>query len=177
MATKTKQEAVRERVYLTFPKDQIKEPVLSMLSKQFDIVFNIRGSTVTSDMGLVALEIDGKESEVTKAIDWLKAKGITVEPIEKNVIESQNNYCTAAEIDKTKTPPSCGGPPRIKFPLFAIRTVVSSSGFLPSVRRTCRAIRLSWNSCGVTISDRPPGISKTLFPFRGMFSLSSFNKR
>jgi len=49
-----------------------------MLSKQFDIVFNIRGSTVTSDMGLVALEIDGKESEVAKAIDWLKAKGITV---------------------------------------------------------------------------------------------------
>ncbi|MET0586181.1 MAG: hypothetical protein ABW099_14980 [Candidatus Binatia bacterium] len=38
-------------------------------------------------MGLVALEIDGKESEVAKAIDWLKAKGITVEPIEKNVIE------------------------------------------------------------------------------------------
>ena len=78
---------MRERVYLTFPKDQIKEPVLSMLSKQFDIVFNIRGSTVTSDMGLVALEIDGKESEVAKAIDWLKAKGIAVEPIEKNVIE------------------------------------------------------------------------------------------
>jgi hypothetical protein len=24
---------------------------------------------------------------VAKAIDWLKAKGITVEPIEKNVIE------------------------------------------------------------------------------------------
>ena len=78
---------MRERVYLTFPKDQIREPVLSMLSKHFDIVFNIRGSTVTSDMALVALEIDGRESEVVKAIDWLKAKGITVEPIEKNVIE------------------------------------------------------------------------------------------
>jgi L-aspartate semialdehyde sulfurtransferase ferredoxin len=87
MATRTKQEPVRERVYLTFPKEQIKEPVLSMLSKQFDVVFNIRGSTVTSEMGLVAMEIDGKESEVAKAIAWLKAKGITVEPIEKNVIE------------------------------------------------------------------------------------------
>ena len=65
----------------------IKEPVLSLLSKQFDIVFNIRGSTVTSEMGLVALEIDGKDGEVAKAIAWLKAKGMTVEPIEKNVIE------------------------------------------------------------------------------------------
>jgi len=87
MATKTKLVTVRERVYLTFPKDLIKEPVLSMLAKRFDIVFNIRGSTITSDMGLVALEIDGKQAEVVKAIAWLKGKGVTVEPIEKNVIE------------------------------------------------------------------------------------------
>jgi ABC-type methionine transport system ATPase subunit len=87
MASRTKQDIVRERVYLTFPQDLIKEPVLSMLSKQFDIVFNIRGSTVTSEMGLVALEIDGKSAEVAKAIGWLREKGVTVEPIEKNVIE------------------------------------------------------------------------------------------
>ncbi|HVO94650.1 MAG TPA: NIL domain-containing protein [Terriglobales bacterium] len=87
MATKAKQSRVRERIYLTFPKDLIKEPVLSRLSKQFDIVFNIRGSTVTSEMGLVALEIDGNDGEVAKAIAWLKAQGVAVEPIEKNVIE------------------------------------------------------------------------------------------
>ena len=87
MATKAKQENIRERVYLTFPRDLIKEPVLSMLSKKFDVVFNIRGSTVTSEMGLVALELHGKEREVVKAISWLKSKGVAVEPIEKNVIE------------------------------------------------------------------------------------------
>ena len=87
MATKAKPDRVRERVYLTFPKELINEPVLSLLSKQFDIVFNIRGSTVTSEMGLVALEIDGKNGEVAQAIAWLRAKGIAVEPIEKNVIE------------------------------------------------------------------------------------------
>jgi ABC-type methionine transport system ATPase subunit len=87
MATKAKPANVRERVYLTFPRDLIREPVLSMLSKQFDVVFNIRGSTVTSEMGLVALEINGKEAEVVKAIGWLKSKGVAVEPIQKNVIE------------------------------------------------------------------------------------------
>ncbi len=85
MAIKAK--TVRERVYLTFPKDLIKEPILSLLAKQFDIVFNIRGSTVTAEMGLVALEIDGMQPEVEKAIHWLKVKGVMVEPIEKNVIE------------------------------------------------------------------------------------------
>ena len=76
MATKASQGTVRERVYLTFPKELIKEPVLSLLSKQFDITFNIRGSTVTAEMGLVALEIDGKETEVSKAIGWLKGKEV-----------------------------------------------------------------------------------------------------
>jgi hypothetical protein len=35
----------------------------------------------------LALEIDGKEVEVAKAISWLKGKGVAVEPIEKNVID------------------------------------------------------------------------------------------
>jgi L-aspartate semialdehyde sulfurtransferase ferredoxin len=87
MPIRTKKETVRERIYLTFPKDLIKEPILSGLAKQFDVVFNIRGSTVTAEMGLVALEIDGKPTEVEKAIGWLKQKGVIVEPIEKNVIE------------------------------------------------------------------------------------------
>jgi len=84
---KTKKETVRARVYLTFPKDLVKQPILCMLAKQFDVIFNIRGSTVTAEMGLVALEIDGKQPEVEKAVRWLKEKGVIVEPIEKNVIE------------------------------------------------------------------------------------------
>jgi ABC-type methionine transport system ATPase subunit len=87
MPARAQAATVSERVYLTFPRNLIKEPVLSMLSKQFDVMFNIRGSTVTAEMGLVALEIDGKDSEVAKAIAWLKSKGVAVEPIEKNVIE------------------------------------------------------------------------------------------
>ena len=83
MASRIKVEIVRERIYLTFPQNLIKQPVLSMLSKRFDIVFNIRGSTVTSNLGLVALEIDGKAAEVAKAIGWLKGKGVSVEPIKR----------------------------------------------------------------------------------------------
>jgi ABC-type methionine transport system ATPase subunit len=84
---KTPKEKVTERVYLTFPKDLVKEPIVCNLAKKFDILFNIRGSTVTAEMGLVALEIDGERAEVVKAIQWLKDKGVIVEPIEKNVIE------------------------------------------------------------------------------------------
>jgi ABC-type methionine transport system ATPase subunit len=84
---KSQKEKVCERIYLTFPKDLVKEPIVCWLAKKFDITFNIRGSTVTAEMGLVALEIDGERAEVDKSIKWLKDKGVIVEPIEKNVIE------------------------------------------------------------------------------------------
>lgn len=80
-------EKVSERVYLTFPKELVKEPIVCWLAKKFDIIFNIRGSTVTAEMGLVALEIDGERGEVNRAIEWLKEKGVIVEPIEKSIIE------------------------------------------------------------------------------------------
>jgi ABC-type methionine transport system ATPase subunit len=84
---KGQKEKACERVYLTFPKDLVKEPIVCLLAKKFDITFNIRGSTVTAEMGIVALEIDGERAEVDKSIKWLKDKGVIVEPIEKNVIE------------------------------------------------------------------------------------------
>ena len=78
---------MRERVYLTFPEYLIKEPVLSLLAKQFDVIFNIRSSTVTADLALLALELNGQEIEAAKEIRWLKGKGVAIEPIEKNVID------------------------------------------------------------------------------------------
>jgi len=84
---KGQKEKVCERVYLTFPKNLVKEPLVCLLAIKFDITFNIRGSTVTAEMGLVALEIDGERAEVDRSIKWLKDKGVIVEPIEKNVIE------------------------------------------------------------------------------------------
>jgi len=87
MAIRSKKTAIRECVYLTFPENLIKQPVLSLLAKQFDVVFNIRGSTVTSELALVALELDGSAAEVEKSIRWLKEKGVIVEPFEKAAID------------------------------------------------------------------------------------------
>ena len=80
-------EKVCDKFYLTFPKKLVKEPLICLLAKKFDILFTIRGSTVTKELGLVALEINGKRGEVSRAVDWLKKKGVIVEPIEKNMIE------------------------------------------------------------------------------------------
>ena len=78
---------VHEKVYLTYPPKLLKEPVIYRIGQKFRVVTNLRGANISAEVGLVALEIDGDESEVAAAIHWLREIGVQVEPIEKNVIE------------------------------------------------------------------------------------------
>jgi len=78
---------MKEKLYLTYPPALIKEPIIYLLGKKFDVVTNIRGANVSDEMGLMALEIEGTRVEIDRAVAWLRAQGVTVEPIEKNVIE------------------------------------------------------------------------------------------
>ncbi|MCL5043886.1 MAG: NIL domain-containing protein [Deltaproteobacteria bacterium] len=77
----------RERYYLTYPRTLIREPLLYHLVKKFDLMFNIRGASVSEEIGLVALEFEGSPSQIERAIKWLRESGVIVERIEKNVIE------------------------------------------------------------------------------------------
>ncbi len=76
-----------EKFYLTYPVALIKEPLIYLVGQQFHLVTNIRGANVSDKIGLVALEVEGEQGDIDQAVAWLREKGVTVEPIEKNVIE------------------------------------------------------------------------------------------
>lgn len=78
---------MKKRVYLTYPKEQVKEPLLYQVGRKFDVVTNIRQATVSDKIGLVALELEGEPEEIEKAIGYLIEKGVKVEPIELDIIE------------------------------------------------------------------------------------------
>jgi len=78
---------LKQRVYLTFLKDTVREPLIWKAGHEFDVITNIRTAEVKEDMGLVGLEIEGAQDVVEQALAWFKAQGVRVEPIEKNVIE------------------------------------------------------------------------------------------
>ena len=78
---------MRAKVYLTYPTDLIKEPLIYEVGRRFQVVTNIRGANISDTMGLVALELDGTQAEIDRAVAWLRERGVQVEPIEKNVIE------------------------------------------------------------------------------------------
>ncbi len=76
----------RLRVRLTFPPSLIQEPVLYRLVKDFDIVINIRRADVKVDYGWVALEMEADEPTLARGVGWLKARGVRVDPIERDVV-------------------------------------------------------------------------------------------
>lgn len=70
-----------------YPARLITRPVIYELGKNFAVVTNVHQVSVTDEIGLVSLELDGEREEIKRAIAWLEELGIKVEPVEIQTIE------------------------------------------------------------------------------------------
>jgi ABC-type methionine transport system ATPase subunit len=70
-----------------FPARLITRPVVYELGQTFKVVTNIRQASVTDEVGIVSLELEGEREEIKKSIAWLEQLGVKVEPVEINTIE------------------------------------------------------------------------------------------
>jgi len=77
----------RQRVKFTFAQELITLPIIYELGKNFQIVTNIRRADVTEDRGWVVLELDGNIDEIERALDWVKSKGVRVDPVPGDIVE------------------------------------------------------------------------------------------
>jgi ABC-type methionine transport system ATPase subunit len=75
------------RLWLMVPTKLITRPILWELGKQFTVVTNVRQASVTDDIGIVSVSLEGERDEIKKAIVWLEELGVKVEPVEINTIE------------------------------------------------------------------------------------------
>ena len=80
--------AQQTRLWLMYPPKLIKKALVWQISQKFKVVTNIRQASVTDEIGIVSLELDGKRQDLKRAIKWLENLGVSVEPVEINVIES-----------------------------------------------------------------------------------------
>ncbi len=78
---------IKKQLDLIFPEEQVKEPVIYRVSKEYDVVFNIRRAKVTETTGELVLEFEGDEGEVEKAVEYLSGKGIRVQPLTHDIVE------------------------------------------------------------------------------------------
>src|SRR5881397_3686382 len=78
----------KTRLWLMYPPKLITTPVIWELSRKFPVITNVRQASVTDEIGIVCLEMEGARPDIKAAIKWLEKMNINVEPVEINVIES-----------------------------------------------------------------------------------------
>ena len=72
------------KYFCTFPQQLIKEPIIShTLNAEFGVIPNIRAASITEQMALVAVEIEGDVDKIGDAVTYLKERGVTVEEIKE----------------------------------------------------------------------------------------------
>lgn len=76
------------RLWLMYPPRLIQTPIIWELGGKFELVTNVRQASVNDEIGIVCLELSGKREDIKSAIKWLEKKGVSVEPVEINVLES-----------------------------------------------------------------------------------------
>ena len=74
------------RARLTFPENAVKRPHIYEVGQAYDIVWSVRTANVTADFGWVHLEMTGEEDNLQKAVEAFESRGITVAPIEGDVV-------------------------------------------------------------------------------------------
>ena len=77
----------KTRLWLMFPARLITKPIVWELGKKYNLVTNIRQASVTDEVGIVSLSLQGERDEIKKAIAWMEEMGVKVEPVEINTIE------------------------------------------------------------------------------------------
>lgn len=77
------------RCWFTFgSRITVEQPIIWQMSRQFpNVMFDIRQASVQNEIGIMAVLLSGPEEDVKRAIDFVRSTGVTVEPIEKSVVE------------------------------------------------------------------------------------------
>ena len=67
-----------QRWHLTFPEEQVQQPLVYRLVADHGLVINIRRADVDSEVGWMILEVEGSEAALEAGRGYLIAAGVTV---------------------------------------------------------------------------------------------------
>ena len=76
------------RYWLSYPPKLITRPIIWELAMKFPVVFNVRQASVSDELGIMCLQLEGFRNDLKAAVAWLEKHGVRVEPVEINIIES-----------------------------------------------------------------------------------------
>lgn len=77
---------MRKRIYLTYPSQLVREPLVCRMYAELGVEFNLRTASVTDEIGIIGLELHGEPAAIEAAIEFFRCRGVRVEPIELDVV-------------------------------------------------------------------------------------------
>ena len=77
---------MKKRIYLTYPPSLVREPIVCEMYDRLRVRFNVRTASVNDEIGIIGLELEGEPERVEAALAFFRERGVTVEPIELDVI-------------------------------------------------------------------------------------------
>ena len=75
------------RFHIRFPEEKIPAPIIYEIGHEYKVVTSIRRADVRETTGWMDVEFSGETDEIERAIEGIREKGATVDPIELNVVE------------------------------------------------------------------------------------------
>lgn len=69
-------------VRLEYPPSLLSRPVIQELIRRFDLTVNILRAQITLEEGWIAVQLSGEDSEIERALTWLRDEGLVVRPAE-----------------------------------------------------------------------------------------------
>ncbi len=94
----------KTRVVFHYPRTLIDVPVVSRIAREYDLDFNILRANITPDAeGLLVLELAGDAAEITRALEWANAQGVSTQALEKDVVRDDDE-CTQCGVCVTICP-------------------------------------------------------------------------
>ncbi|MBN1862730.1 MAG: NIL domain-containing protein [Dehalococcoidales bacterium] len=71
----------KRRVMLNYPRELLSEPVIYIVSQQFNLAANILRAEVNEERGWIMLELEGRDEDIEAGITWVTSRGMRVENI------------------------------------------------------------------------------------------------
>lgn len=72
-------------INLTGRKEQVAQPWISRLCKEFDVTVNIVKASIEPDFGWMQIQLSGEVEEVQRATAWLMTTGLHVDALQRSV--------------------------------------------------------------------------------------------
>jgi L-aspartate semialdehyde sulfurtransferase ferredoxin len=72
---------------LYFSQNLIKEPIMFLVAREYNLLLNIRRAKITAEAGEATIELEGNEEQIEKAEKAFKDKGVKVQSVLGNIIE------------------------------------------------------------------------------------------